>query len=239
MRVRDMLKASFEAAIQAGRIADYRSSGRFDRPERYGAVFRSSDRRVAHYASTEGPLYRDAVAWQRAFRFAHAFTAGQAARVAINPPYRLEQCFGSFGATDPRDALHCVAAAMEAAGLKRLAADETASEAIFDATDSTRLESLPEPYGKWLMLKEGQLRWEKPVSLRVIARCRLDQRYVGARGREAWPETYLALSLSAPVVSLVEALETTLRPRLAIATRAGLGAPAAHRLLAAFSTHST
>ena len=239
MRVRDMLRASFEAAIQAGRIADYRSSGRFDRPERFGAVFRSSERRVAHYASAEGPLYRDIAAWQRAFRFVHAFTAGEAARATGDPPCRLDRCFGSFGATDPRDALHCVAAAMEAAGMKRLAADETSSEALFEATDSTRLESLPEPYGKWLMLRQGQLRWEKPVSLRLVARCRLGQTYAGVRPREAWPETYLALALSAPAVSLVDALEVALRPRLAAAARRRPDLPASHRLLAAFPIQPT
>jgi hypothetical protein len=234
MRVRDILRASFEAAIQAGALGDYRSSGRFDRPERYGAVFRTADRRAAHYASTEGPLYRDYDAWRRAFQFAHAFTAGQASRAIVRPPYRLEHCFGSFGRTDPKDAMHCVGAAMEGAGMKRIAIDETTSEALFDASDSARLESLPEPYGKWLMLQQGQLRWDKPVSLRLVARCRLEQSYAAPDSRETWPQTYLTLSLSAPAVSLVEVLEASLHPRLAVAAAtARVGTPTAMRLLAA------
>lgn len=237
MRVRDIVRASFAAAVRAGAIADYERSGRFDRPERHGSVFRVADRRNAHYASTRGPLYRDVAAWKRAFEFAHAFTAGQAASALVRAPYRLEQCFGSFGRTAPKDAMHCIGAGMEACGLKRLAVDEASCEALFDASDSPRLESLPEPYGKWLMLHEGQMRWDKPVSLRLIVHCRVDQAYsASGSSRDAWPETYLTLALSAPAVSFVEALEMTLRPRLAVAAAARLGPSAATRLLTALPT---
>lgn len=236
MRVRDIVRGSFAAAVRAGTLRDYRSSGRFNRPERFGAVFRTADRRSAHYARAEGPVYADAAAWHRAFSFVHDFTAGHAARAIVQPPYRLQRCFGSFGRTDPTDAMHCVVAAMEGAGLRRLAIDETAGEALFDAADSVPLEALPEPYGKWLMLQKGQLRWDKPVALRLLARCRFEQSYPAATGHEAWPETYLTLSLSAPAVSLLEALEATLRPRLGVAATTRFSPAAATRLLAVMSS---
>src|SRR5579872_2169874 len=159
MRVRDIVRDSFAAATAAGVLLPHEPSGRFvPPPERHGAVWRPTQLKAVHWGATEGPLYRDLSAWRRAFAFVRAFTASAAAREAT-PRYAVDACFGSFGPVPPADAFHHLESALESCGLKRMSANAILQEGWFEATDSPRIEALPEPYGKWLEHQERQPRW--------------------------------------------------------------------------------
>jgi hypothetical protein len=232
MRVRDMVRGSFRAAMAAGLLESYEHSGRFDAPERFGSVWRHTQLRDAFYGQTGGPLYADHAEWQRAYRFVQAFTAAEAARRSRALPVRLERCFGSFGAMAPDDVFHHISFALEACGMKKVAVNAISQEGIFEAFDSAKLESLPEPYGKWLMLQERQRRWGEPVSLGLSVHCRVTTGYASRGGRL---ETAVTLSLSAPAIALVDEMEMLLQPQLEL-VRGRIVAPASNvRLFAPFA----
>jgi hypothetical protein len=129
------------------------------------------------YAKLEGPLYADASSWRAAYRLVDSFRQGQPARLRSH--LALDEAF-VLAATPLQDMHRFLPTAFAAIDFRNLASDAAAQTARFASEQSSQVEELPEPYGKWLQLKQQSPKWDRPAQLRVEVECRL--RAYGPRG---------------------------------------------------------
>src|SRR5215510_11439921 len=104
------------------------------------------------------------------YRLIRSFTASGAARMHQDG-WQLDQCYGNFGELDGRDLFQQLTSAFLRCGFRLVDSNDVHRSAQFELTESCNVMSLPEPYGKWLQLKEQRPRWKMPAELKVIARC--------------------------------------------------------------------
>jgi hypothetical protein len=205
MRVRDIVRASFDRVIEAGILPPYEWRGRFvPPPVRHNPTWRTEQVELIHYAGLDTGLYADLDAWRRAVAFIRAFTAGSAGRGGL--PWRIAGWGGSFGEVPAPDVLQHVTLALGACGLRALPPNPITYTGYFEASDSPAISALPEPYGRWLQVREGQPRWNDKVELRLAARVRArvalrpDGRFDG----------FADLDLSAPAIALIDLAATAM-----------------------------
>jgi hypothetical protein len=199
MRVRDIVRLSFDQAIEAGLLPPYERRGRFVPPlTRHNPTWRPEQVELVHYGGLPTGLYADLDAWRRAVGFVRAFTAGAAGRGGL--AWRIEGWGGSFGEVPAPDVLQHVSFALGACGLRASSPNPITSTGYFEATDAPTVSALPEPYGRWLQEQEGQLRWKEKVELRLAARVRAR---VALRGDGRFAG-FADLDLSAPAIALLE-----------------------------------
>ena len=206
MRVRDIVRGSFDAVIEAGALPTYDLRGRYTPAVvRHNPTWKPEQVELARYGavSTCG-LYADAEAWQTAVTFIRAFTASASARAPRN--WQLPRWSGSFGEVSADDLLHHLSASLGAFNLRPISTNTITHTAYFEATDSATVAALPEPYGRWLQVQDGRPRWKEKVELRLLACVRA---HIVLR-RDARFDAFADLALSGPAISLVQALGSTL-----------------------------
>jgi hypothetical protein len=215
MRVRDIVRNSFERLIETGGLPAYERRGRYTPPfARHNPVWRPEQMESTHYAAASGGLYEDDEAWQKAVEFVRAFTASRAGRGVM--PWRLPAWGGSFGEVPAEDLLHHLTAGFSAFGLRTLSANTITHTAWLDSTDSAAVSALPEPFGRWLQVREGRPRWKEKVELRLAARARA-RVTMRPDGRF---DAFADIALSGPAIFVVENLAGAMDRRLpAPATR--------------------
>jgi hypothetical protein len=206
MRVRDMVRSSFDQLIESGALPAYRRRGRYTPPVmRHNPTWRPEQVELARYgAASAGGLYIDLQAWRAAVDFIRAFTAASAARAPWQ--WQLPSWSGSFGEVPAEDLLHHLSAGLGAFGLRPSASNTITHTAYFDASDSAAVAALPEPYGRWLQVQEGRPRWKEKIDLRLVAcaRARIVLR------RDGRFDTFADIALSGPAIALMHGLGSTL-----------------------------
>ena len=196
-RGRDLCRASLAWRGDRGLRPGYAASGRFvEPPAGQYRIFRPEHLIVAHYAALEGALYADAAAWETAFRLVRGFTAGGAFR-GRGAGFPAGAALAPLGDVDPPAALRSAVSAFTRCGFRCVDTSEIQRSAAFELTDACKVMDLPEPYGKWLVRRDGRPQWKNPVELRVTARCALE----AGRGGIS-----LAIEVSAPAPPLVPVL---------------------------------
>jgi hypothetical protein len=202
-RGRDLCRQSLAYLIDHGFLSEYVESGRFvPPPPRARAIFSPEQLMLSHYAQKEGILYWFAAQWELAFKLVRSFTAGAAVRGQQNR-WQLEQCYGSFGDLDVQALFQHVTSAFVWCGFRTTDTNDVHRSAQFELTDTCNVMSLPEPYGKWLQLKEGRPQWKMPVELKVVARCAVQREFTTR-------QTFLHLELSTLAAPLIMALANEL-----------------------------
>jgi hypothetical protein len=208
MRVRDIVRNSFDLLVETGALPAYQRRGRYA-PSimRHNPVWRPEHLESTHYAAASGPLYEDDAAWRKAVDFVRAFTAARAGRGTF--PWRLPAWGGSFGEVPAEDLLHHLTSGFGAFGLRPASANTIAHTAWLEATDSAAVSALPEPYGRWLQLREARPRWREKVELRLAARTRARI----AMRPDGRFDAFADIALSAPAVFVIENLASALDRR--------------------------
>jgi hypothetical protein len=206
MRVRDILRSSFDQLIESGALPPYRRQGRYTPPVmRHSPTWRPEQVELARYgAALDDGLYADLQAWRIAVDFIRAFTAASAARAPWQ--WRMPSWSGSFGEVPAEDLLHHLTASFGAVGLRPSASNTITHTTYFDASDSAAVAALPEPYGRWLQVQEGKPRWKEKIDLRLVAcaRARIVLR------RDGRFDAFADIALSGPAISLMQSLGSTL-----------------------------
>jgi hypothetical protein len=206
MRVRDILRSSFDQLIDSGALPPYRRQGRYTPPVmRHNPTWRPEQVELARYgAALDDGLYADLQAWRIAVDFIRAFTAASAARAPWQ--WRMPSWSGSFGEVPAEDLLHHLTASLGAFGLRPSASNTITHTTYFDASDSAAVAALPEPYGRWLQVQEGKPRWKEKIDLRLVAcaRARIVLR------RDGRFDAFADIALSGPAISLMQSLGSTL-----------------------------
>ncbi len=210
MRVRDIVRNSFQRMIETGGLPAYERRGPYRPPfVRLNPVWRPEQMEATHYGAASGGLYDDEEALEKAVEFIRAFTAARAGRGPLR--WQLPKWGGSFGDVHPRDLLHHLTAGFGAFGMRALSTNTITHTVWLDATDSVMVSALPEPYGRWLQVHEKRPNWKDKVELRLAARAqartapRPDGRF----------EAFADIALSAPAISVIENLAAAIDPRLA------------------------
>ncbi|MFO1159425.1 MAG: hypothetical protein U1E60_11345 [Reyranellaceae bacterium] len=190
MRVRDIVRGSFDRLIEGGALPHYK---RLAKAEVVGPGL-----------STVG-LYADRDAWRRAVAFVRAFTAASATAGA-RAQWQIPAWSGSFGEMTPEDLLHHLAAGLGGCGLRPLASSTPARMACFEAIDSAPVSALPAPYGRWFEIEESRSRWRDKIDLRLVvcARARIVPR------RDGRFDAFADLALSGPAIELMQELGAVL-----------------------------
>ena len=169
MRVRDIVRRSFEQLVAAGTLPPYGRQGRYvPPPPRHNAPWRPEQLEILHHGAAAGTLYADPAAWESAVAFIRSFTAA-AARPDVMP-WSIDSFCGSFGEVPADDLLHHLTAGLSGCGLHAIGTNTIARTAHFEATDTATVGALPEPYGKWFQIRERRPRWKEPVALRLMVR---------------------------------------------------------------------
>lgn len=202
--VKQWSQASLRLLVDEGLLEGYVDSGKFTRPRITRPIVPEEARRLAHYRPCEGPLYQDEAAWQAAYRLVKSFVAsgaGGGERLTLRSlygriPEEIDVVFGRLPQV-----------------LQRLGFSTTEDKASrtvrFEASGQAKVADLPEPYGKWLQIKEGRPRWDEPAELELRGACRL--RDLGQL------ETALDLELSAFAFALLDDLRLGLSDALHLA----------------------
>jgi hypothetical protein len=209
MRVRDIVRNSFAQLIETGALPGYEHRGRHS-PSfvRHNPVWRPEHVENTRYAAASGALYENEEAWRKAVEFVRAFTAARAGRGIL--PWRLPAWGGSFGEIPAEDLLHHLTAGLGAFGLRTLSMNTITHAAWLDATDSVSVSALPEPFGRWLAVREGRPRWREKIELRLAARvcARIAMRPDGRF------DAFADIALSGPAIVVVENLADAMDRRL-------------------------
>jgi hypothetical protein len=67
MRVRDIVRRSFEILVTTGALPPFERKGRYaPPPPRFNPIWRPEQLEIIHHGSAEGPLYDDPDAWRSA-----------------------------------------------------------------------------------------------------------------------------------------------------------------------------
>jgi hypothetical protein len=223
MRIRDIVRNSFDQVIEANALPPYERRGRYTpRVLRHNPTWKPEQVELARYGAVSGSgLYADVEAWQTAVGFIRAFTAAAAARAPRN--WQLPRWSGSFGEVPAEDLLHHFSAALGACNLRPVSSNTITHTTYFEATDSATVAALPEPYGRWLQVQEGRPRWKEKVELRLVAYVRT---HIALR-RDARFDAFADIALSGPAISLMQDLGSTLNRALPTAAASWLPRPAA------------
>jgi hypothetical protein len=221
MRVRDIVRSSFDQLIESGALPPYPRRGRYTPPVlRHNATWRPEQVEIARYGGAlDSGLYADPQLWRTAVEFIRAFTAASAARAPWQ--WQLPAWSGSFGEVPAEDLLHHLAAGFGAFGLRPTSSNTIAHTTCFDATDQAAVAALPEPYGRWLQVQDGRPRWKEKIDLRLLAcaRARIVLR------RDGRFDAFADIALSGPAISLLQRVGSTLGRRLTPATASWLPRP--------------
>ena len=117
MRVRDIVRASFDQLVGSGAVPGYEPRGRYVPPLlRFNPTWRPEQGELVHYGVLAGELYEDEAAWRAAAGIVRAFTATAAGRSGL--PWQLPALGGPFGELPPENLLHHLAAALAERGLR-------------------------------------------------------------------------------------------------------------------------
>jgi len=202
-RARDLCRQSLEYLVARGLLSPYQLSGRFIKPlPRANAVFRPEHLVLAHYSVADGPLYRDPGGWEQVYRLVRSFFAASAAQMN-SQRWKLDRCYGTFGDRDPLKLFRDLLSVFNQCGFRNADVKEPDLTAQLELTESVKVSSLPEPYGKWMQLRQGRPDWDGPVDLKVIARYRV---YTELDPPSKQFQTFLDLELSTLAVPVVFAL---------------------------------
>jgi hypothetical protein len=212
MRVRDIVRRSFDHLVSVGTLPTYERQPRYvPPPARHNAPWRPDQLELLHYADTQGALYDDPTAWRAAVGFIRSFTSAAAGSARLE--WHAAAFCGPFSNIPAAELLRHVSAAMLEFGLHSTSTNTTRRSASFEASDNPTVSALPEPYGKWLQIREERPRWKEPVALQLIVRvcCRVVPHVDGRI------DGYVDLQMSAPAIALLQSLAGALdrpAPRL-------------------------
>jgi hypothetical protein len=120
-----------------------------------------------HHGRLDGPLYQNEDEWRFVYRLVKSFT-----RAGVNDAACIfDKAFGQIAA--PLD--HVMDELPVAFARQDFAMQGSVSpngrRALFRASESSRVDALPEPYGKWLQHRKREPRWGKPVDVEVKMFC--------------------------------------------------------------------
>jgi hypothetical protein len=201
MRIRDVLRNSFEKLVLDGALPPYRRQGRYvPPPPRFNSPWRPEQIEVLARGSVEGRLYQDPDAWRSAVAFAKLFTAAAAGRGELS--WRVDSFGGAFANVPADDLLEHASAVLTGCGFQPTGRNTITQTASFEASDNPTVSALPEPYGKWLQIAEERPRWKEPVALRLIVRVRT-RIVLRSDGRH---DGFIDVAMSAPALSLLAIL---------------------------------
>lgn len=208
MRVRDIVRRSFDLLQADGTLPSYRRQRRFvPPPPRYNMPWRPEQLEILHHGAADGSLYDNTEKWGAAIAFIKAFTAAAAGRGEL--PWRVEGFCGSLGEVPADDLLHRLSAVLASYGMHPAGSDAIAHTVTFEATDNPKISALPEPYGKWLQVMKRRPRWGEPAALRLVVRARA---CIVLRSDGGF-DSFVDVALSAPAVSLLHSLAADLGGR--------------------------
>jgi hypothetical protein len=170
-------------------------------------LFNKDQMTVMHHANLRGPLYADASGWQLAYRLVKSFCRSG----AHDGFCRFDDALGKVEA--PLDhVMGELPGAFARLGFNLAGpAFPDGRKALFRATEGSRTDDLPEPYGKWLQHKKLDARWGKPVELEVQMLCTLSSPAVGITHLQVEASTF--------------ALPVLVRLRKNLSTQLGLAVP--------------
>lgn len=168
MRVRDWCKESLRWLAVEGVLGRYEESGRFVAPLEERFSLSREQRLLVHYASLQGPLYKDRQQWRKAMALVESCVASPEGRRRV---WRPEEVLAVPANVAPAEAHKQLESAFRRLGFDLLDRNEVASLATFGMTEQCTVMDLPEPYGKWHQHQNRRARWEEPVTLELEVRC--------------------------------------------------------------------
>jgi len=186
-------------------VEPYSPTGRYQPgPLRQPPLLRPEERKALHYAALDGPLYLKREQWQRAYQVVRSFTKSgrKGSRVWLprlwgEVPVQVGELLGQLPSAFASQGFDCISTS------------PVGRRALFRASETCRVEQLPEPYGKWLQHGMQRPQWERPVELQIEAVCQLTSLAAG--------HTAIDLELSTFAIPLVVGLGRALTSLLALA----------------------
>jgi hypothetical protein len=155
-----------KALIRAGVFPEYAETGRFKPdPNRRRAGFNDDQLIILHYADLRGPLYADPEQWRLVKAFVQGFTQSGAGITKLVMPRLWGTMDADFLAVG-----NSLPGAFQALDFQ--AQPEPGGRHFsFSLGGGTRMEGLPEPYGKWFQHRDKSPRWGQSVRLRLEVKC--------------------------------------------------------------------
>jgi hypothetical protein len=193
--VQHLCRRSLEWFTSHDLLGQYEVSGKFVKPRFSRPLFPEELRRLAHYRECVGELYADAAQWEFAFNLVSGFT--RSSRGRNRTQITFPRLFGPLPIALDR-LMEQLPFVFTKAGFQCDTPNLGQRELRCLASGKCKVNSLPEPYGKWQQIKQRRGRWEEDVELEVELECKL-------RGLPGG-ETTLELRMSALAIPVLEDL---------------------------------
>jgi len=226
-QVKAVAGETIDRCIGEGWLPGYESTGKFKPPRHKSPLVSASAWELAHYAQRTGPLYRDERAWRFSYELIESFMSKGV--TAGHFTMDLPDVFGPLKGVQASWLSKDLQILFGQCGFSAGPAGAGGFDAVFHARGSATISDLPEPYGKWLQLREQSPRWSDKVELELSVHAKVDPH---PRSGEACLS--LRLSTFAPTVVERLALAIGHKYRLSV-TPPSLRAPNAAPPSASFS----
>jgi hypothetical protein len=173
MTTLELCRSTLAAMIRQKWLPTFKVSGRFRPQGRDRPGVPKDLAKLLWYARLEGALYQDALCWRVAYRAVDSFR--QHRPEVLHSEMIEDEVFGVLAAP-LQDVQRFLVTAFSALDFRCMASDPATQTAWFSSQHSCTVEDLPEPYGKWVQIKQKSPKWEQPSQLSLQARCTLDPR---------------------------------------------------------------
>lgn len=160
-----LLSETVDRCLTDGLLPSFQRSGKFNRPRHRSPILDAETWELAHYAHRCGPLYHDESSWRLARDLVESFMPRgiSKGRFIVDLP----NAFGVLKGVKAGWLSKNLQLLFEQCGFTSGPAGSGGLDFAFRARSSTGISELPEPYGKWLQLRERAPRWRDKAELEV------------------------------------------------------------------------
>jgi hypothetical protein len=203
-----VVNETIDRCVSEGWLPRYERTGKFKPPRHKSPIVSPAAWELAHYAQRSGPLYDDDRAWSFAYELIESFmfkgvTAG-------NFTTDLPNVFGPLKGVQASWLSKDLQVLFGQCGFSAGPAAPGGFDAVFHARGSAAISDLPEPYGKWLQLREQSPRWSEKTELEISIQAKVDPHPKSG-------EACLSLRLSTFAPTVVERLALAIKQKYNVA----------------------
>lgn len=208
VQAKALVGETMDRCISEGWILPYERSGKFRPPGHKSPLISREAWELGHYARQSGPLYGSDQAWRTAYDLVESFLGKGV--MAGSHVKDLPNAFGPLKGVKASSLTQDLPMLFGQCGFSAGPA-ASGGAGVFHARGQATIADLPEPYGKWLQMREQFARWNERVELEITIEARVDV-------HPASGDACLSLRLSTFVPTVLERLA------LAIGQRYGVSA---------------
>ncbi len=210
-QVKAVVNETIDHCVSKGWLPRYERTGKFKPPRHKSPIVGAAAWELAHYAQRSGPLYDDDQAWRFAYELIESFMSKGVAAGGFETD--IPNAFGPLKGVQASWLSKDLQLLFGQCGFSAGPSAPGGFDAVFHARGSAAISDLPEPYGKWLQLREQSPRWSERTELEIRVHAKVDPHPKSGEG-------YLSIRLSTFAPTVVERLALAIKQRYKIALTA-------------------